>query len=96
MKKQEYLYKVNRTGWICGTLESACDAAFDDIRYTAYNTSTLSQPVVTKIPGGYQVTVINDYGQVYKRTIDVFEPDVSKPKRDVISLAMRARGKLYN
>lgn len=96
MKKQKYLYKVNRTGWVYGTLESACDAAFDDIQYTACETCTLSQPVITKIPGGYQVTVINDYGQVYKRTIDVFEPDVSKPKRDVIGLAMRARGKLYN
>lgn len=96
MKKQKYLYKVNRIGWICGTLESACDVAFDDIQYTECHTRTLSQPVVTKIPGGYQVTIINDLGQVYKRTIDVFEPDVSKPKRDVIGLAMRARGKWYN
>ena len=34
MKKQKYLYKVNKIGWICGTLESACDVAFDDIQYT--------------------------------------------------------------
>ena len=93
MKKQKYLYKVNKLNWVCTTLASACDAAFDDIQWsTRY---TLSQPVVTKIPGGYQVTVIDNYGSIYKRTIDVFEPDASKPKRDFIGLAMRAKGKWH-
>lgn len=95
MKKQKYLYKVNKIGWVCTTLASACDAAFDDIQYTTPHTRTLSQPVVTKIHGGYQLMVVDDWGQVYKRTIDVFEPDASKPKRDFIGLAMRAKGKWH-
>ena len=79
----KYVYKLNATGKIYANLEAVVQAAIRDFREGGYafdyscgkeRRGQLSKPLVTKIRGGYLVTVVDYNGNVYRRTIDVFAP----------------------
>lgn len=79
----KYVYKLNATGKIYANLEAVVQAAIRDFREGGYafdyfcgkeRRGKLSKPLVTKIRGGYLVTVVDYNGNVYRRTIDVFAP----------------------
>lgn len=72
-----YLYKVNHTGMVYPTIDDAVCAAFEFIRGQVAHSNRLTKPVVTKIPGGYQVVCFDKQGQAYAAAIDVFTPAVT-------------------
>lgn len=95
MKRKNYVYKLNSSNEIFVDLSSACQMAYNEIAYSLSKYRTLSQPIVTKIGGGYQVTVIDDRGRAYRRKVDVFVPRQLNTDRDFIKIAQRTAGKAY-
>ena len=69
MKK--YVYKVSCNGFVANDLDTAVD---NIIKNTLPSLSRVTAPIVSKVYGGYQVSIIDYYGNLYKRHIDVFEP----------------------
>lgn len=88
-KRNHYVYVVNATKKVCGNLQSAIEAAMEDmlrVEQKRHNLAAcfyeedkamqaqLTAPIVSKVWGGYQVVAIGYNGRVRKRRIDVFEP----------------------
>lgn len=81
-KKKNYVYRVCVTNQICDNLDTAVAYAVKDLKLTNMVSSVkrMSKPFVSKIEGGYLVTVVNIHGKVMKRRIDVFEPTLNTKK----------------
>lgn len=91
MKKKNYVYKVVSNGVCYNNLEAAAGDAFRTMTYQAgvYG-SRLTNPLVIKVPGGYDVKAFTETGKVWTRHIDVFVPaDHSKNKAVIHYLAAR-------
>lgn len=74
MKKKNYVYRLMCSRVDYADLKTAVEDAYASIRDSALATERISSPYVLKVQGGYQVSVFNNYGSVYRRKIDVFEP----------------------
>lgn len=91
MKKKNYVYKVVSNGVCYTNLEAAAGDAFREMTYQAggYG-SRLTNPLVIKVRGGYDVKAFTETGKVWTRHIDVFVPaDHSKNKAVIHYLAAR-------
>lgn len=72
--KTKYVYKLCTTKVIFANLESAVTGAYFDIITQIPATIKVTKPMLTKITGGYMVTMIANNGKAYTRQIDVFKP----------------------
>lgn len=72
--KTKYVYKLCTTKVIFADLESAITGAYFDIITKVPATAKVTNPMLTKIKGGYMVTMIANNGKAYTRQIDVFKP----------------------
>lgn len=72
--KTKYVYKLCTTRVIFANLESAVTGAYFDIITQMPTTIKVTKPMLTKITGGYMVTIIASNGKAYTRQIDVFKP----------------------
>lgn len=91
MKKKNYVYKIVSSGVCYNNLEAAAGDAFRTMTYEAgFYGSRLTNPIVIKVPGGYDVKAFTETGKVRTRHIDVFVPaDYSKNKAAIHYLAAR-------
>ena len=91
MKKKNYVYKVTFNGVCYNNLEAAAGDAFLTMTYRTGNYgSRLTNPIVIKVQGGYDVKAFTETGKVLTRHIDVFVPaDHSKNKAVIHYLAAR-------
>ncbi len=72
--KTKYVYKLCTTKVVFADLESAVTGAYFDIITKVPATVKVTKPMLTKITGGYMVTMIASNGKAYTRQIDVFKP----------------------
>lgn len=72
--KTKYVYKLCTTKVVFADLESAVTGAYLDIITKVPTTIKVTKPMLTKITGGYMVTMIASNGKAYTRQIDVFKP----------------------
>lgn len=72
--KTKYVYKLCTTKVIFENLESAVTGAYLDIITQIPTTIKVTKPMLTKITGGYMVTMIASNGKAYTRQVDVFKP----------------------
>lgn len=71
--EKSYVYKVCANGIVCADLQSAVRVAVKSVLgVSVWGRAT--KPIVSKVKGGYQVSVINYAGGLHKARIDVFEP----------------------
>ena len=71
---RNYVYKLCSTKAIFADLDSAITGAYFDVITLIPSNIKVTHPIVTKIQGGYSVTLIAQNGKAYTRQIDVFEP----------------------
>jgi len=90
--KSNYVYKVCTNNFIFANLESAVSEAYSSIMVMLTQDIKTTAPIVTKINGGYMVTVIANTGKVYTRQIDVFKPYDLKVKSNYTKPRYKDRG----
>lgn len=71
MKKKNYVYKLVYSGTCYNNLEAAARDAFYTMKGKAI-TTRLTNPVVVKVKGGYDVKAFTSEGHTRSRHIDVF------------------------
>lgn len=97
MKKKNYVYKVVSNGACYTNLEAAAGDAFQTMTYKAWGCkSRLTNPIVIKVSGGYNVKAFTETGKIWTRHIKVFVPaDHSKNKAVIHYLAARHSSSIY-
>lgn len=97
MKKKNYVYKIASNGACYTNLEAAAGEAFRTMTYKAgVYKSRLTNPIVIKVKGGYDVKAFTETGKIWTRHIDVFVPaDRSKNKAVIHYLAARHSSSRY-
>ena len=96
MKKKNYVYKVMFNGACYTNLEAAAGDAFLTMTHRTGYGSRLTNPIVIKVPGGYDVKAFTETGKILTRHIDVFVPaDHSKNKAVIHYLAARHSSSNY-